>query len=116
MEFLFHRVYEMADLVSSRVDVSFAFEELDWDCPDVSRCLHTFSKASVLGHFCFTHIRLHDLRTARKDPERFDIDDLEAALERYAIPFVAFREFMRQDHAAELDDAYIELNHLHAWM
>ena len=97
-------------------NVSFAFQELNWDSPDVSRCLHTFSKASLLGYFCFTHIRLHDLRTARKDPETLDVDDMEAALERYAIPFVSFREFMLQNHPEEQDDDYIELNHLDSWM
>src|SRR3954469_18529686 len=82
-----------------------SFEELPWDSPEVSRCLPRFSKASVLGHFCFTHIRLQDLRRAQKDPENFDIADLEAALERYTIPFVSFREFMRNNHPGEQEDA-----------
>lgn len=116
MELLFHRVYEMADLVSSTSTVSAAFEELDWDSPEVSRCLHTFSKASILRYFCFTHTRLHDLRTARKDPENLDVDDLEATLQQYAIPFVSFRQFMGHNHPDEQDDAYIELEYLHSWM
>jgi HNH endonuclease len=116
MEFLFHRVYEMADHVSTMTNVYPSFEELSWDSPEVSGCLHRFSKASVLGHFCFTHIRLQDLTTARKDPENFDIGDLEAALERYAIPFVSFQEFMKHHHPDEQEHTYIELEHLHSWM
>jgi HNH endonuclease len=116
MEFLFHRVYEMADMVSALVQASYGFEELAWEAPDVSRCLQRFTKASVLGYFCYTHIRLHDLKTARKDPENFNIADLEAALQRYLIPFVSFREFMRKNHPEEQDDHYIELEHLHSWM
>jgi hypothetical protein len=116
MEFLFYRVYEMADLVSSRVDIVSAFEELEWDRPDVTRCLHTFSKASVLAHFCFTMIRLYDLQRARKDPEEFDIDELEAALRRHSVSFVSFQEFMRRNHSKAVDDAYVELDYLHSWM
>lgn len=116
MEFLFHRTYEMADLVSALANIPCAFEELDWDCPVIDRCLHSFSKVSVLGYFCFTHIRLHDLATARKDPEDLDIDVLEAALTRYAIPFVSFPEFMRKNYPEEQEDYYIELEHLHSWM
>jgi len=116
MEFLFHRVYEMADLLSSIVGVSFAFGELDWDDPEVSRCLHGFSKTSLLRHFCFTHISMYDLKKARKDPENFDVGELEAVLERYAIPCVSFQKFMRRDHPEELDDEYAELDHLHPWM
>jgi hypothetical protein len=56
------------------------------------------------------------LTTARKDPENFDIGDLEAALERYAIPFVSFQEFMKHHHPDEQEDTYIELEHLHSWM
>ena len=33
MELLFHRIYEMADLMASIVDVYGAFEEMDWDSP-----------------------------------------------------------------------------------
>ena len=116
MEFLFHRVYEMADLVSSRIDIVSAFEELEWDRPEVTQCVYKFSKASVLGHFCFTMIRLYDLQRARKDPEEFEIEELEAAFGRYSIPFVSFREFLHNNYPEEIDDAYVELEHLHSWM
>jgi hypothetical protein len=42
MEVLFHRVYEMADLMVALVDVCGAFDELDWNSPDVSGCLNKF--------------------------------------------------------------------------
>src|SRR4051812_15135488 len=116
MELLFHRVYEMADLMASLVDDSFAFDELDWDRPGISRCLGKFTKTSILAHFCFAHIRLHDLRTARKDPETIDVNTLEAALESYAIPFISFDEFMRQQYPDEQEDAYADLEYLHSWM
>lgn len=106
----------MADIVSSVANDSWAFDEMMWSSPDVGRCLHRFSKVSVLGYFCFTVIRLHDLRVARKDPENFDIEDLERALTRYAIPFVSFQEFMREKHTDEVDEAHIELEYLHQWM
>jgi len=116
MELLFHRVYEMADLMASLVDGSFTFDELDWDRPEVSGCLCRFTKTSILAHFCFAHIRLRDLTTARKDPENFDVDTLEAAFDSYAIPFIPFSEFIRQEHPDEQEDAYLELEYLHAWM
>jgi hypothetical protein len=70
MELLFHRVKEKADLMARLVDVYGAFNELDWDSPNVSGCLNKFSKLSLLAHFCFAHLRTHDLKTARKDPEK----------------------------------------------
>src|SRR5258708_7262121 len=97
MELLFHRVYEMSDLMAIMVNVSGSFEELDWESADVSGCLNRFTKTSILAHFCFTHIRMHDLKTARKDPEIFEVDDLEAALKSYAIPFTSFNDFIRRD-------------------
>jgi hypothetical protein len=115
MEFLFHRVYAMADMVSAEVKDDFVFREI-WGSPSVMRCLRAFSKVSVLAYFCFEAIRLYDSSIALKEPESLEVADLEAALEGYAIPFVSFREFMCQNHPEEQDDEYIELNYLHAWM
>jgi HNH endonuclease len=116
MELLFHRVYEMADLMASAVNAAYGFDELDWESPDVSWCLTKFTKTSILGHFCFANIRLHDLRTARKDPEEFDVEDLEAALKNYGIPFLSFVDFIRRDFPEEEEDDYLDCNYLHDWM
>jgi hypothetical protein len=116
MELLFHRVYEMADLIAARVDICGAFDELDWDSPGVSGCLKKFSKTSLLAHFCYALIRIHDLGTARKDPEDLDVEDLESALSNYSIPFLPFKEFVRRDFPDQQEDDYIELELLHPWM
>ena len=63
-------------------------------------------------HFCFTIIRLHDLRAARKDPEKVDVENLEEALVNYAIPFLSFMDLIRQDLPEEKDDDDLELHHL----
>src|SRR5437868_8985810 len=121
MELLFHRVYEMADWMASLVNacddsVGWAFEELDWDSPAVSGSLKKFTKTSILAHFCFVHIRLHDLRTARKEPENLEVDNLEAALKSYGIQFISFKDFMAREFSEQQEDAYIELDYLHEWM
>jgi hypothetical protein len=117
MELLFHRVYEMADLMAWEVvNLAYGFDELDWESPDVSGCLTKFTKTSILSHFCFANIRIHDLRTARKDPEEFDVEGLEAALKDYGIPFLSFMDFIRRDCGEKEEDDYLDLNHLHDWM
>lgn len=109
MELLFHRVYEMADLMTDLVDVDSSFDELAWDYPEVTGCLSKFSKTSLLGHFCFTHIRIFDLRECRKDPETIDVGSIHTAFQRYVIPYIPFEEFMRHDsqqHEDEQDALY----------
>lgn len=115
MQLLFHRVYEMADLMASAVNASYGFDDLDWECADIRGCLTKFSKTSILAHFCFANIRLHDLRTARKDPENFEVEALAAALKNYGIPFLPFMDFIRRDFPEEAEDDYLDLNHLHDW-
>ena len=39
---LFHRVYEVANLMADPIDVCCSFEELDWDSSGVSGCLTKF--------------------------------------------------------------------------
>ncbi|MGH9611718.1 MAG: HNH endonuclease [Bryobacteraceae bacterium] len=116
MELLFHRVYEMADLMAYVVDVGDAFDELDWNCAQVSVCLNRFSKSSLLAHFCFTYIRMHDLKTARKDPEDMNVEDMESAFKKYAIPFITFKDFICREFPDERDDDYIEYEALYSWM
>src|ERR1035437_1896450 len=105
-----------ADLIAARVDICGAFDELDWDSPGVSGCLKKFSKTSLLAHFCYALIRIHDLGTARKDPEDLDVEDLESALSNYSIPFLPFKEFVRREFPDQQEDDYIELELLHPWM
>ena len=119
MELLFHRVYEMADLMALIVgdhDNPFAFEELDWESPSVRGCLHKFSKTSLLAHFCFTYIRAHDLETARKEPEDMNVEALERALQNYAIPFITIKDFICREFPEQEEDAYIEDEAIHSWM
>jgi hypothetical protein len=112
MELLFHRVYEVAEMVGLAVDVHGSFEELDWDSAIVSGCLLKFSKISLLGHFCFTHLRLHDSRMFRKDPECIDIEATHLAFHRHQIPYMPLNEFMRLNPML----GEHEEDHLHAWM
>lgn len=114
MQLLFHRAYEMADLIVVLVEDSCAFEELDWDFPNMHGCLIKFTKTSILAHFCFACIRAHDTRKARKDPEEFNVEELEAALKSYGIAFLPFMDFIRRDFPEEAPGDY--LDYLHDWM
>ena len=119
MELLFHRVYEMADLMGRIIgdhDNPVAFEELDWDSPSVSCCLEKFSKTSILGYFCFAFISIHDLQTARKDPEDMNVEALEGALKNYGIPFIALEDFISREFPDQKDDDYIEDEAIHSWI
>jgi HNH endonuclease len=96
MELLFHRVYEVAELVAERVTSECdPFQELDWALPNISACLNNFSKTSLLGHYCFTHLALNERRRFRKDPETVDIETEAGAFLRYAIDCKPFKEFLR---------------------
>lgn len=116
MELEFHRVYKMADHIAEVVDDdTYGFNEIDWECLEVSGCLTRFTKTSILGHFCFAMIRLHDLWLARKSPESLDVKDLEEGLQNYHIPFLTFADFIRQEFPEE-QDCDSELDHMHDWM
>ena len=98
VELLFHRVYEMAEMMAAVVTGNWnPYEEIDWDTPEVTSCLTTFSKVSLLGHFCFAHIAIHERRRFRKDPVFVEIEFEHHAFERYKIPFLRFENFRRRD-------------------
>ena len=69
-----------------------------------------------MAHFCFAHIRIHDLTTARKDPEDMTVEDLELAFKTYGIPFITFRDFVCREFPEQQEDAYIEDEALYPWM
>jgi hypothetical protein len=95
VELLFHRVYEMAEMMAGMVtaDCDYCFGELDWDSSCVHRCLVAFSKSSLLGYFCFAHIAIHERSRFRRDPELVDVETEHLAFLRYAIPHIRFEEF-----------------------
>lgn len=96
MELLFHRIYEVAELMAEAVGGDWdPFAEIDWDSPNISACLSTFSKTSLLGHFCFAHLGVYERRRYRKDPETVKVENEQEAFRRYAIPFKPFEEFSR---------------------
>ncbi len=105
MKLLFHEVYKIADLMISCISVQDSFDELDWTSCDVSRCLTNFSKISLLGHFCFTHISMYQYRKARKDPETIDVEFVEEGLAKYEVPFVPYVEFLKLHPDLNEDDA-----------
>ena len=96
MELLFHRIYEVAELMAETLTSDWdIFEELDWESPNVSACLNSFSKTSLLGHFCFAHLAIYERRRFRKDPETVDIQGEQEAFRRYGIPCKPFKKFLR---------------------
>jgi hypothetical protein len=105
----------MAELMAAIVSDDYAFEEIDWDDPNVDACLKTFSKTSLLGHFCFRHIALHESRRFRKNSDLMEIEDEYFGFERYAIPFMRFEEWRRDSPqtqtADDRDDFYPWMHH-----
>jgi hypothetical protein len=94
MELVFHRVYEMADLMAQIVEEDFdPFEELNWSSPAVNQCVGRFSKSSLLGHFCFTHIAINERRRFSKDSDLVSIELEQHAFQRYQIPCRPFEEY-----------------------
>jgi hypothetical protein len=113
MELLFHRVYEVADIVAEIVDGDYAsFDELDWYCPATGACLERFSKTSLLRYFCFRHLAIYESRRFRKDPETVDIESIEEAFHRYGIRSMPFKEFLHCTDPHEQD----EQDACHSWM
>ena len=117
VELLFHRVYEMADLMADIVENSAhdCFDELEWSSSNVSTCLVKFSKVSVLGHFCFAMIRIHDLTRCRKEPETVEIASIQEALTRYKIPHISFENFVQSKFPSQATE-YIADDALYAWV
>jgi hypothetical protein len=121
MELLFYRVYEVANLMVDLVNVSGTFDEICWDVPDVERCLTKFSKVSLLNYFCFSNLSQRDRKKARKDPDTFDVDSIEAAFENYSISYKPLNDFLRAEFGAERDESSswltgIEQDALFPWM
>ena len=113
MELLFHRVYEIAELMAATISDDWAFREIHWDNPDVDRCLKTFSKTSLLGHFCFRHIALHESRRFRKDSDFVEIEAEYLGFERYGIPFIRFEEWRQDSPQVQIED---DRDDFYPWM
>jgi hypothetical protein len=113
MELLFHRVYEVAEMMAEVVvSDSDPFEELDWESPAINECLNKFSRTSLLGHFCFKHLSLFESRRFRKDPETVNIESIQLAFQRYAVHTMPFEDFLRSKFPEEKD----EQEAFHPWM
>ena len=105
MELLFHRVYEVAEMMAEVVTGDYdPFGELDWDSPNINECLNKFSKTSLLAYFCFRHLTIYECRRFRKDPETVDLEAMQQAFERYAIPCMKFEEFLHREFPQGQDE------------
>ena len=112
MELLFHRVYEMAEMMAEIVMSDFdPFGELDWEFPDINDRLNKFSKTSLLWHFCYIHLSIYENRRFRKDPETVDVQSIQNAFRRHAIPFISFENFLLRNPPDE-----DEQEALYPWM
>src|ERR1700688_617119 len=98
MELLFHRVYEAAEMMTDIVIGDYdPYDELDWDSPNIDKCLSKFSKISLLVYFCFRHLTIYERRRFRKDPETVNFESMQQAFQRYAIPCMPFEDFLSRD-------------------
>jgi hypothetical protein len=113
MELLFHRVYEVAEIMAEVIISDYdPFGELDWDSADISACLQKFSKTSLLAYFCFSHLAIYERRMFRKDPETVKVESIQQAFQRHGIPYIPYEEFMRRN-VPEGED---EQDALYPWM
>lgn len=98
-QFIFHRTYEMASLVEACVSNSSSFIEMDWDNPDVLKCLSEFSKTSLLHHYIYAMISVEERRDLRKNNDIYeDSEDerarVEETLRAYGINFLPYSKFL----------------------
>lgn len=98
-QFIFHRTYEMASLVEACAVNSSSFIEIDWEKPEVLKCLVDFSKTSLLHHYIYSMISVNERENI------FDRDDIyedseeeresiEVAFQAYGIDFLPYSRFL----------------------
>ncbi len=108
-QFIFHRTYEMASLVEACASNSSSFIEIDWDNPNVLKCLSDFSKTSLLHYYIHAMIsveersNLLDRDDIYEDSEE-ERESIEAALRAYSIDYLPYSKFVATYEASALED------------
>lgn len=107
-QFIFHRTYEMASLVEACVVDSSSFIEIDWEKPEVLRCLVEFSKVSLLHYYIYSMIsvnerqNLFDRDDIYEDSEE-ERESIEVAFRAYSIDFLPYSKFLLENTGDEGD-------------
>jgi hypothetical protein len=108
-QYIFHRIYEMASLVESCVSISSSFIEIDWDNPDVLKCLRVFSKTSLLHYYIYAMISVEERHDMRKNDDIYEDsaeerDRVEENLLVYGIDILPYSKFLSTLTASEKED------------
>lgn len=98
-QFVFHRIYEMASLVEACVSNSASFIEINWENPNVIKCVSKFSKTSVLHYYIFAMISVEERRDLRKNHDIYEDseearENIEADLQAYGIDYLTYSDFL----------------------
>lgn len=97
-QFIFHRTYEMASLVEDCASSSSSFIEINWESPEVIKCVSKFSKTSLLHYYIYAMISVEERRAFRKNADLYEDEDaieaLEAFLQAYGIDFLTYSDFL----------------------
>ena len=68
-QFVFHRTYEMASLVEACVSNSASFIEIDWENPDILKCISESSKTSMLHYYVYGMVSVEERRDLWKNED-----------------------------------------------
>jgi hypothetical protein len=98
-QFVFHRTYEMASLVEACVSNSSSFIEVNWENPDVLKCVSVFSKTSLLHYYIFAMVSVEERHDLLKNDDIYEESEeeresVEAALRAYNIDHLSYSEFL----------------------
>jgi len=108
-QFVFHRTYEMASLVEACVSNSSSFMEIDWENPDVLKCVSEFSKTSLLHYYIYAMVSVEERRDLLKNDDIYEDseeerENVEAALRAYSIDHLPYSEFLSTSAGDTVED------------
>jgi hypothetical protein len=97
-QFVFHRTYEMASLVEACVSNSSSFIEIDWQNPDVLKCVSEFTKTCLLHYYIYAMISVEERNDFSDNDDIYEDSEeererIEAALQAYNIDHLPYSEF-----------------------
>lgn len=110
-QFVFHRTYEMASMVEACAINSSSFIEIDWESPEVLRCLVEFSKKSLLHHYIYAMISVYerenfsDRDDIYEDSEE-ERESIEVDFRAYNIDLLPYSKFFLENADSEGDSLF----------
>lgn len=99
----------MASLLEACVSNSSSFMEIDWENPDVLKCVSEFSKTSVLHYYIYAMVSVEQRYDLLKNDDIYEESEearesVEAALRAYGIAHLPYSKFLSTSEGGTAED------------